>query len=133
MSPAHAARRPALTPPGPDGMMPPREGPPMERRRDRVSRRAFVVGTASLGLVAGCGRLPWQAQPPARVLRIGYLITLPGESTLPPPPGTSPALDALRRGLSDYGYVEGQNLAIEYRTTDQGAERERELAAELAR
>jgi putative ABC transport system substrate-binding protein len=39
----------------------------------------------------------------------------------------------LRRGLSDYGYVEGQNLAIEYRTTDQGAERERELAAELAR
>jgi hypothetical protein len=31
-----------LTPTRPDGMMPPREGPPMERRRDRLSRWQFV-------------------------------------------------------------------------------------------
>jgi hypothetical protein len=32
----------------------------MERRGSRLSRRAFVTGTAGLGLLAGCGRLPGQ-------------------------------------------------------------------------
>jgi hypothetical protein len=41
-------------------MMPPEEGPPMERYGSRLSRRAFVVGAGGLGLVAGCGRLLWQ-------------------------------------------------------------------------
>jgi len=42
---------------------------------DHWSRRQFVrgVGVAGLGLVAGCGRLPWQAQPPAKVARPGRL------------------------------------------------------------
>ena len=39
----------------------------------RVSRRAFVAGTAGLGLLAGCGRSPLQGQRPARVARIGFL------------------------------------------------------------
>jgi len=40
---------------------------------DRWSRRQFMQGAsvAGLGLVAGCGRRPWQA--PAPVPRIGYL------------------------------------------------------------
>src|SRR5947199_46090 len=33
-----------LTAPGPDGMMPPRERPPMERDRSRRSRPEFVAG-----------------------------------------------------------------------------------------
>jgi len=49
----------------------------MERRGSRLSRRQFMVGAAGLGLLAGCGRLPWQAPPPAKVPRIGYLATLP--------------------------------------------------------
>src|SRR4051812_42004205 len=58
--------RQALTLPGLDGMMPPREGPPMERHRDRLSRRQFVVGAgaSSAALLAGCGRWPGQAQAP---------------------------------------------------------------------
>src|SRR5829696_3140311 len=56
-----------------NGKMPPREGPPMERRWSRVSRRQFVASAAGLGLVAGCGRLPWQAQEAPKVHRIGFL------------------------------------------------------------
>ena len=48
------------------------------------------------------------AQQSARIYRIGYLGPGPG-SELPP------ALDAFREQLRQLGYVEGQNLAIEYR------------------
>jgi hypothetical protein len=46
--------RAVLTAARPDGMMPPREGPPRERRGRGVSRRTLVagVGVAGLGLVA---------------------------------------------------------------------------------
>src|SRR4051795_11177050 len=40
-------------------------------------------------------------------------------------------LDSLRKGLRELGYIEGQNLVIEYRSTDGRAERFQELAAEL--
>jgi len=42
-------------------------------------------------------------------------------------------MESLRQGLREAGYVEGQNLAIELRYSDKGAERLRELAAELVR
>src|SRR3954469_25081787 len=93
-------------------MMPPREGPPMERRWGRLSRRGFVMGTAGLGLLAGCGRLPWQA-PAARVARVGVLAT----SEQPR------LLDAFRQGLTELGYVVGQNLVIE--TRDAGGQPDR--------
>src|SRR4051794_32776135 len=88
-------------------MIPPGEGPPMERRLDHVSRRQFLLGasTAGLGLVAGCGRLPWQASPPAQLPRIGYLGGRP-----------IPVFDqAFRQGLRDLGYIEGQQIAIDWR------------------
>ena len=45
----------------------------MDRRGSRLSRRAFVVGGGSIGLLAGCGRLPWQPPAHPQVWRIGYL------------------------------------------------------------
>src|SRR5690242_10765359 len=33
-------------------------------------------------------------------------------------PGRSPFYDALRQGLSDLGYVEGVNIAVEYRSSE---------------
>src|SRR4051794_11111084 len=106
-------------------MMPPREGPPMECRGDRLSRREFVVGAGvgGLGLLAGCGRLPGQAQQPARVLRIGFLTPGPRESRSPPAPGIVATRDAFREGLRDLGYIEGENLVVEWRSTDGGEDR----------
>ena len=82
---------------------------------DRLSRRRFVqgVGLGGLGLV-GCGRLSWQAQEPARVPRIGYLGTGSSESRTPLPPGAAPVVVAFRQGLREHGYVEGQNLIMEW-------------------
>jgi mannose-6-phosphate isomerase-like protein (cupin superfamily) len=64
------------------------------------------------------------ARPPVKIARIGVLA--PGC----PPPST--ALDTLLQGLRDLGYVEGQNLEIEWRYAEGRAERFPELAAELA-
>jgi len=64
------------------------------------------------------------AQPPTHVHRIGYLS-----------PGFAPArlstLEALRQGLRDLGWVEGENLTIAYRAAEGEVERLPVLAAEL--
>jgi putative ABC transport system substrate-binding protein len=89
------------------------------------TRRQFVQGasTAALGLLAGCGRLPWQlqAQQPSRVFRIGFLSGDPA----------SPTYESFRQGLRDLGYTEGQNLIIEYRFAEGSEDRYPALAAEL--
>jgi putative ABC transport system substrate-binding protein len=92
------------------------------------SRRRFLRGglaLASLGLLAGCGVLPGQAQRPARVPRIGYLSVGPS--------GPSPLVDAFRQGLRELGYVEGQGIAVEYRFGEERTEQLSEFAAELVR
>jgi putative tryptophan/tyrosine transport system substrate-binding protein len=66
------------------------------------------------------------AQPPANVPRIGYLVTAGLAS-----PETRVLLDAFRQGLRERGYVEGQNIVIEYRAADGKLERFPALAAEL--
>jgi putative ABC transport system substrate-binding protein len=69
-----------------------------------------------------------QAQQPAKVARIGYLLSGVLES-----PETRVLLDAFRQGLRERGYVEGQNIVIEYRAADGKLERFPGLATELAR
>jgi len=68
------------------------------------------------------------AQQPAKVARIGYLVTGVLES-----PETRVLLDAFRQGLRERAYVEGQNIVIEYRAADGKLERFPGLATELAR
>jgi putative ABC transport system substrate-binding protein len=65
------------------------------------------------------------AQPPAKIPRIGVLS--PG---CHPP---SSVLDALLQALRDRGYIEDQNVAIEWRYSEGRADRFSELAAELVR
>jgi len=98
----------------------------MERHRTRLSRRAFVVGAAGLGMLAGCGRLPGQAQPRVQVHRLGWLN---GTN----PTANAPILGLFRQALGELGYVEGQNLTVEYRWGDGSEARLAEPAAELAR
>jgi putative ABC transport system substrate-binding protein len=71
-----------------------------------LTRRRFVwgAGVAGLGLLASCGRLPWQPPEPTRVPHVGWL----GSG----PPGNDAAF---REGLRDYDYVDGQNIAVEWR------------------
>ena len=103
---------------------------------DRWSRRQFVqrVGAVGFGLLAGCGRLPWQGQPaPRKVPTIGWLRQLSGESTDSLEPAPDENLEAFRQGLAALGYVEGQHVVIEQRLTDQGESGLREAAADLVR
>jgi putative tryptophan/tyrosine transport system substrate-binding protein len=65
------------------------------------------------------------AQPPAKISRIGVLS--PG---CHPP---SPVLDAFLQGLRDLGYIDGHNVAIEWRYSEGRVERFADLAAELVR
>jgi len=67
---------------------------------------------------------PAEAQQPKKVPRIGYLSNTDraGEST---------RSEAIRRALRELGYIEGQNIAIEYRYAEGKVDRAPELAAEL--
>ena len=68
--------------------------------------------------------LPARAQQPKKVPRIGYLS--------PADPGSeSTRSEPIRRALRALGYVEGQNIAIEYRYAEGNVDRFSELAAEL--
>jgi putative ABC transport system substrate-binding protein len=67
-----------------------------------------------------------EAQPPGKVYRIGYLA--PGSGTGDPRPR-----EAFREGLRDLGWVEGKNIAIDYRFAEGRLERLPDLAAELVR
>jgi ABC-type uncharacterized transport system substrate-binding protein len=65
-----------------------------------------------------------EAQQPKKIVRIGYLSN------------TEPSLElaraeAIRLALRERGYIEGQNIAIEYRYAEQKLDRLPELAAEL--
>jgi putative ABC transport system substrate-binding protein len=65
-------------------------------------------------------------QSAGKVSRIGFFSTAAISSL-------SPRLDAFRQGLLELGYVEGKNIAIEYRSAEGNINRLPELAAELVR
>jgi putative tryptophan/tyrosine transport system substrate-binding protein len=65
-----------------------------------------------------------EAQQTKKVPRIGYLSS--GSRS-------SADVEAFQQGLRDLGYIEGQNITIEYRSTEGMAERLPNLAAELVR
>ncbi len=88
-------------------------------------RTIGLIGILVLGLLVG--PLPAEAQRSGKVYRIGYLRFGSGSPT------TNPRYIAFRQGLRELGYVEGQNLVIEYRSAERKRERRPVLAAELVR
>ncbi len=85
-----------------------------------MDRRTWLLG--SLGLLAAPRAA--EAQPAGKVYRIGFLeFASPGEWTR----------TALRQGLRELGWIEGQNLVIEYRLAEGRPDRLRQLAGELVR
>ncbi len=84
--------------------------------------RLFFVALA----IAVFTSLPAIGAQPAKVVRIGYL----GATVMS---AQGPLLDAFRQGLRELGYVEGQNLVLEYRSAEGKFERLPSLAGELVR
>ena len=84
----------------------------------------MFLGTLAGSLLAA--PLAGEAQQAGRVWRIGFL-------GLPSASSAAARVEAFRRGLRDLGYVEGRNLAIEFRWTEGSADRLPALAAELAK
>ena len=79
----------------------------------KIFLAAMIIFTlASFGAV--------NAQPTPKIPRVGIIA-----------PGKSPQLDALRQGLRDFGYTEGQNLLIDYRYVEERRDRIPEFVAEL--
>ena len=87
------------------------------------TRRAFL-GTLAGGLLVA-PRIA-NSQPAGKVYRLGYLSA--GSGTM-----SSPYAQAFRHGLRDLGWVEGQNIIIEYRSAEGQFDRLPALAAELVR
>jgi putative ABC transport system substrate-binding protein len=67
---------------------------------------------------------PAEAQQPKKVPRIGLLIATTHSAQLT-------RIEAFRQGLRELGYIEGQNITIEYRYAEGKLDRLPALAAEL--
>ena len=76
-----------------------------------------------LGAMLFALSIPAAAQQSARVPRIGILSLGRG----------NPTIDAFRQGLHELGWVEGENILIEYRWADGNEERLPALAAQLVK
>jgi ABC-type uncharacterized transport system substrate-binding protein len=86
-----------------------------------IDRRAFLAGSTALFAAP----LAAEAQPAGKVPRIGILTLASSAST--------PILQAFRVGLRELGYVESQNIALEFRFAHGKPETLASLAAELVR
>lgn len=89
-----------------------------------MGRRAFIA--SALGMCAV--PLGASAQHAGKVARIGMLLPNTPEIV-----ARSPRIAAFLKGLRDLGWIEGQNLAIEWRFAEGQLGRLAELAADLAR
>jgi putative ABC transport system substrate-binding protein len=85
-----------------------------------MRRRAFI---SLLG-----GAAAWPLAVRAQLLHVPRIGVLRVAG-----PANQPAIEGLRQGLRDLGYVDGQNIAIEFRSGEEGIDKLPELAAELVR
>jgi putative ABC transport system substrate-binding protein len=86
-----------------------------------VRRRKFIAITSGAVVALPLSTL---AQSPTDVHRIGFLSSASSSAG-------AERLQAFKEGLRDLGYVEGQNLTIEYRWAEGKDDRLSALAAEL--
>jgi putative ABC transport system substrate-binding protein len=88
-----------------------------------MRRREFIT---LLGGAAVAWPLAADAQQTAKVARIGFLGSTFASNW-------ASRVEAFRSGLRDLGYVEGENIAVEFRWAEERYDRLADLAAELVR
>jgi len=86
-----------------------------------MDRRTFLAGLVILATPPVS-----EAQQPGKIRRIGLLSAFS-------PSDTALWYHAFRQGLRDLGWIEGQNISIEYRYSEGRDDRLLELAADLVR
>jgi putative tryptophan/tyrosine transport system substrate-binding protein len=89
-----------------------------------MKRREFIT---LIGGAAAAWPLPVHAQKSGRMAQVGVL------SPFSPSVGPSPAFDAFSQTMRELGWIEGHNIAFEYRWAEGRADRLPALAAELTR
>ena len=89
-----------------------------------MDRRAFI-GTLAGGLLAA--PFAAEAQQPGKVYRVGILTNKASD------PAEARLWQAFRSGLRERGWIEGQNILIEFRAAEGNTARLPELAADLVR
>jgi putative tryptophan/tyrosine transport system substrate-binding protein len=96
------------------------------RQQQSGNRKQLKLVGCALGaiLFSLCGSA--DAQPPAKVARIGFLSST-GDVRNP-----GPSVEAFRRGLRDLGYIEQKNIVVEYRYAEGKQDRLPEFVTELA-
>src|SRR5437867_6551469 len=103
---------------------------PTRDRGEETTVRRTIIGfiiTCALGCLC-VAPLAAEAQQPTHVHRIGALSGIVGTT-----PGRDPFVEAFLEGMRALGYVEGQNLVLEYRGVEGQFEGFPDLAAELVR
>ena len=80
-----------------------------------------------LGFYAGLVGLPGNVEAQPAVARVGLL------RPAPPSPEVAEILAAFKQGLQDHGYVDGRNLAVEFRYPSSKVDRLSDIATELIR
>lgn len=89
------------------------------------SRTIGLLAAFLLGLLAPL--VAADAQQPATVARVGIL------RPAPPSPEVDAILGAFKQGLREHGYIEGRNVAVEFRFPSSSADRLSDIAADLVR
>src|SRR5712671_5403717 len=90
-----------------------------------MRRREFIT---LLGGAVAAGPIAARAQQDSKSWRIGFLTP----RSRPSPPDRDTFSDAFMQGMSDLGYSEGKNLAVEWRYADGDYKRLTGFATELA-
>ena len=96
-----------------------------DNRKSKIENLKWGGIVAIVVTFAMCGAVV-EAQQPKKVPRIGYLSPVS-------PSYESISSEAIRLALRERGYIEGQNIVIEYRYAEGKRDRFPELAAELVR
>ena len=99
--------------------------PRWDGHSDGNSMHKKITGLALCALLIAVS-FPAAAQQPKKVPGLGYLSSFE-------PASESARAEGIRLALRAFGYIEGQNIAIEYRYAEGKIDRAPELAAELVR